>query len=61
MDTEHFIKSADVQFTVYIAGHSTIWSSSPAIIYLISINLMLHFLFLITLYINLHTTVIHHI
>jgi hypothetical protein len=51
LNTEHFIKSTDVQFTVYSAGHLTPWSSSPATITLISIRLMLHFLFLITLYI----------
>jgi hypothetical protein len=61
MNMNILLKSADIQFTVYIAGHSTLWSSSPAIIYLISIHIMLHFLFLITLYINLHTTVIHNI
>jgi hypothetical protein len=55
------IKSAGVLFTVYSAGHSTPWPSSPATIYLISIRLMLHFLFLITLYLNLYTIVIHYI
>jgi hypothetical protein len=35
LNIEHFIKSADVQFTVYSAGHPTPWSSSPATIYLI--------------------------
>jgi hypothetical protein len=50
-----------LQFTVYSAGHSTPWSSSPAPIYLIYIRLMLHFLFLITLYLNLYTTVFHYI
>jgi hypothetical protein len=60
MNIEHFIKSADVQFTVYSEGHSTPLSSSPATISLISIRLMLH-LFLITLYLHLYTTVIHYI
>jgi hypothetical protein len=63
LNIEHFIKSADVQFTVYSAGHSTPLSSSPATIYLISIRLMLHFPFLIILYLylNLYTTVIHYV
>jgi hypothetical protein len=51
LNTEHFITSADVSFTVYSAGQSTPWPSSQATIYLIYIRLMLHFLFLITLYI----------
>jgi hypothetical protein len=38
LDIEHIIK-----FTVYSSEHSTPWSSFPAIIYLISIHLMLHF------------------
>jgi hypothetical protein len=59
LNIAHFIMSADVQFTVYNAGHSTPRSSSPANISLISIRLMLHFLLLITLY--LYTTVIHYI
>jgi hypothetical protein len=59
--SEHFVKSADVQFTVYIAGHSTPWSSSPTTIYLISIRLMLYFLFFIILYLNLYPTVFHYI
>jgi hypothetical protein len=61
MNIEHFIKSADVQFTVYSAGHSTPSSSSPDTVYVISIRLMLHFLFLIILYLNLYTTVLHYI
>jgi hypothetical protein len=62
LNIEHFIKSADVQFT-----HSTPWSSSPATISLISIRLMLHFLFVISLSLSLSlyiyiysTTVIHY-
>jgi hypothetical protein len=57
LNIEHFIKFADVQFTVYSEGHSTVWSSRPATIYLISIRLMLYFLFLIILYLS--TTVIY--
>jgi hypothetical protein len=53
LNIEHFIESADVEFTVHTAGHSTPWSSSPVNIYLISIRLMLHFLYRITLYLNL--------